>query len=139
MILPFALLAFFWICVFAGYAFWSRWKDKRIQETEDWPNAEATIQQAEIQKFGGPKSPVYFYPCFAFTYLANDEYHSGRFGLEVEGDPADRLIKEMIDRKLIICYKPEEPSTFYIPDEQIEGYDVLQKRSPDNNPYYPTN
>jgi len=138
MFLIFALPVLFLICALAAYSFWSRWKDKQIQETEDWPNAEATIQQAELQKFGGPKSRVYFYPCFAFSYPVGDEYCSGRFGLAVEGDEADRLIREMIDRKLSICYKPEEPSVFYIPDEQIEGYDVLQERSPDNNPYYPT-
>ena len=138
MFLLFTLPAVFLICAIAGYTFWSRWRDHRVLETVDWPEAEGTIQSAEIQKFGGPKAPVYFYPCFEFSYVVNGEYYSGRFGLAVEDDPADGLITEMIDRKLTVCYKPGDPTAYYIPNELIEGYEVLQKRSANDQPYYPT-
>ncbi len=110
---------------------WNRWNKKRVEEAADWPTTEATIQQTEFREFtsNSKSEPAHLYPCFEFYYVVNGEYYSGRFGLAVEGEMADGLIREMNNRKFTVGYKPAQPSEFYIPDEMMDGYEVLQKLS----------
>ena len=71
--------------------------------------------------------------CFRFSYAVNNEYYSGIFGLAVEGEAADRLLREMSDRNFTVSYKPAQSSEFYIPGEIMDGYEVLQKISSRGN------
>jgi hypothetical protein len=98
------------------------WKARRDIAAHNWPTVEATIQSADIEEVGiRYKVPL---PCFAFSYVIEGDYHSGRFALSVGGQQADGSLKELIGRKLTVHYDPKCPSSFYIPDEFIEGYDV---------------
>lgn len=98
---------------------------------------EATIQQAEFIEFtsNSKGERAHLYPCFAFSYVVDGEYYSGRFGLAVEGEPADELAREMKDQKFEVSYKPIRPSEYYIPDELMHGYEVLQKLSARGSSY----
>lgn len=70
-------------------------------------------------------------PCFAFSYVAAGENLSGRFSLFTNGEEeGESLARKMIKRELEIQYDPKHPSTWYIPDKKIEGYEVEQKMSP---------
>jgi len=60
-------------------------------------------------------------PCFAFSYVVNGEYYSGRFSLSGRDDRSVTLIREMIDRKLTVQYDPNKPSNYMISDDMIEG------------------
>jgi hypothetical protein len=126
----FLVLSLFVIAIVIASVAWNRWNQKRVEEAANWPTTEATINSAEFQEFqGSSRREIHLYPCFEFYYVVNGDYYSGRFGLAVEGEPADRLSREMIDKKLTVSYKSTQPSKFYIPDEMMNGYEVLQKLS----------
>ena len=124
------------VAIVGAIVLWNHRNDKRVEEAANWPTTEATIQQTEFQEFGGNSrnDVVHSYPCFVFTYIVKGEYYSGSFGLAVEGEPADRLIHEWADKKVTVNYRPAKPSEYYIPDELMEGYEVLQKLSARGNP-----
>jgi hypothetical protein len=70
-------------------------------------------------------------PCFAFSYVAAGENHSGRFSLFTNGEEeGESAAKKMVGREIEILYDPRRPSTWYIPDKKIEGFEVEQKMSP---------
>lgn len=111
----------------------SRQKDKLLRESVDWPIVEAAIQSGSLELLADGRRQ-FERPCFIFSYVVDEEYYSGSFGLEVEGEAADSLIKVLIDRKLPVCYEPSKPSTFYLPG-RIENYEILQKLG--DSRYYP--
>ena len=64
-------------------------------------------------------------PFFDFSYVVNNEYCSGRFGIRVAEDRASNPIREWIDTKIIVRYDPERPSIFALPDElSVDGFRV---------------
>jgi hypothetical protein len=70
-------------------------------------------------------------PCFAFSYVAAGENHSGRFSLFTDGqEEGESMARKMIERTIEIQYNPRRPSTWYIPETKIEGYEVEQKMFP---------
>jgi hypothetical protein len=117
-------------------AIWSYRNARLLEEAADWPTTEATIQQTELQEFNATSKSdvVHSYPCLMFTYIVNGEYYSGTFGLAVEGEKADRMIEEWANKKLTVSYRPAKTSEYYVPDELMEGYEVLQKLSARGNP-----
>jgi Protein of unknown function (DUF3592) len=129
--MPLLILFIFILALVIALMAWNRWNQKQIEQAADWPTTEATIQQTEFREFTSNSrgEPAHSYPCFAFSYVVNGEYYSGRFGLAIEGEPADTLIREMKDRKFTVSYKPAKPSEFYIADEMMDGHEVLQKMS----------
>jgi hypothetical protein len=64
------------------------------------------------------------FPCFTFSYAVGEEYYSGSFALSAEGDQADTLLREMIDKKVAVQYDPNHPSKFYISDKTLQGCEV---------------
>ncbi len=98
-------------------------KARKNAAAQNWPVAEATIQTAAIEpvSMGRGYSDL---PCFAFSYLVDGEYYSGRFALKAKGDRSDELLRELIESKLTIRYDPNRPSSFFIPDETVGGCEV---------------
>lgn len=129
--MPFTFLFLLALAFIIALLVWNRRHKKQIEEAASWPTTEATIQQADFQEFttNSRVEPAHLYPCFVFSYVVNGEYFSGRFGLTVEGEQADTLIREMNGRKLTVSYNVNRPSEYYIPDEMMGGYEVLQKLS----------
>ncbi|HKF49795.1 MAG TPA: hypothetical protein VKB38_20710 [Terracidiphilus sp.] len=128
--MPYLLISAVFVAVVISAAAWNRRAHKEIEEAADWPTTEATVQQTEVQEFiVNNRRDVHEYPCFTFSYVVNDDYYSGVFGLAVEGEPADRLRREMIDKKFALNYKPTEPAEYYIADEMMDGYEMLQRLS----------
>ena len=96
----------------------------REREAATWPRAAAIIQSAGLEYVhSGGRSPVER-PCFAFSYVVNGEYYSGRFSLPGDDDRSATLIRELIDRKLTVKYDPQNPSDFRIVDTMIEGCNI---------------
>jgi hypothetical protein len=91
--------------------------DKKVADTASWTEAEATIQEGRIEHLG--KSC--WFPVFAFSYAVANEYLSGEFYLQIEGDPAHTLVKKLIGSKFTINYDPIHPNSWYIPEEMMEG------------------
>jgi hypothetical protein len=96
---------------------------RQEDEAQSWPCAEATIQSAEMETVGSGRYAVVL-PCFAFSYLVNGEYYSGRFSLSCSDVRSATLIREMVDKKLTIHYDPKKPSINRISEEMIEGCGV---------------
>lgn len=114
------------LAVFAGFAAWFMWRMKRVDEAKSWPSTEAAIQSAGMEEISSGRS-TFERPVFAFTYLVDGEYYSGRFALLAKGDRADELIRDMVDKKLTVNYNPQRPDSWYIPDKLIEQCVVEQK------------
>jgi len=75
-------------------------------------------------------------PCFAFSYVAVGENHSGRFSLSTDGqEEGESMARKMIERTIEIQYDPKRPSAWYIPEKKIEGYEVEQKMFPRRSLY----
>jgi hypothetical protein len=80
-----------------------------------------------LEEFATSRSSSVDLPVFAFSYVVDGEYYSGRFGLFARGDHADSLIREMVNRKLPVNYDPARPERWYIPNDMIEGCKVAQR------------
>ena len=64
-------------------------------------------------------------PFFTFSYVVENEYYSGRFGLRVPEDRASTLIREWINTKITVRYDPKRPSVFSLSDEMsVDGFRV---------------
>ena len=95
---------------------------RRTKAAADWPETEATIQSAGmelIERVGHIREAV---PFFAFSYVVESEYYSGRFGLRVPEDRATTLMREWINTKIALQYKPNQPSVYRLPDELPVGF-----------------
>ena len=98
-------------------------RKRRTKDAADWPETEATIQSAGmelIERVGHIREEV---PFFAFSYVVQGEYYSGRFGLRVPEDRATSLMREWINTKIALQYDPNRPSVYRIPDElSVDGF-----------------
>jgi hypothetical protein len=96
---------------------------RQTKDATDWPETEATIRSAGmelIERIGHIREEV---PFFAFSYVVESEYYSGRFGLRVPEDRAPSLMREWIDTKIVLQYDPSQPSVFRLPDElPVDGF-----------------
>jgi hypothetical protein len=99
----------------------NRQADAEIADTANWSEADATIQEGRIEKH----DKYHWYPYFAFSYVVADDYLSGEFCLEIEGDEALEVIKKLTGSKFSLNYDPECPASWYIPNETMEGIRVL--------------
>lgn len=98
---------------------------RRLKDAADWPETEATIQSAEmdiVERVGHLPERL---PFFAFTYVVDSEYYSGRFGLRVAEDRASAVMKEWVGTRITVRYDPKRPSVFSPPDElSVDGFRV---------------
>ena len=115
---------------------WLIRKTDRLETANSWPICEGTIQSAGMEMIGRGRRAIVL-PCFAFSYVVNGEYHSGRFALSARDEKASALIRELVNKKLTIHFDPEHPSTYFIPVELIEGCQVHQKLGSDLFGFYP--
>lgn len=104
---------------------WTR-KVKRVEQARRWPSTEATIQSAAIETFPAGRYTVNL-PAFSFSYAVDGEYFSGRFALRASDNVADQLVKKLANQKLAVHYDPQHPESHFIPNDMIEGCEVLQK------------
>ena len=103
----------------------------RARSARHWPTAEGTVESGAREVVASSRYGNIELPVFAFSYQVAGEYYSGRFALQPYiTDPGDSVISRMIGRKLQIHYDPAGPSTWFIPDELIEGCRVEQKLDP---------
>ena len=98
---------------------------RRTKDSADWSETEATIQSGEIELAERVGHIGQRLPFFAFSYVVDNEYYSGRFGLRVAEDQAKALVREWINTKITIQYDPQHPSIFSVPDElPVDGFRV---------------
>lgn len=96
-------------------------RDREVADTANWVEAEATIQEGRVDRY----DRHHWYPFFAFSYIAAGDYLSGEFCLEIEGDRAQDMIKQMLESKFTINFDPSNKSSWYIPTETMEGCQIL--------------
>jgi hypothetical protein len=104
-----------------------RRQDEKIADTADWLETEATIQDGTIERIDKYTS----FPCFAFSYVVNGEYLSGRFYLKSDLEYAAVLIQKLLKQRFPVQYDPNDPSAWFIAEESIENCEILQNLSPD--------
>jgi hypothetical protein len=101
------------------------------RRTRVWPKTSATIHSAKMEVMELDEKTDVMLPCFAFSYVAAGGNYSGRFSLFTDGEEeGDSIAKQMVGREIEIQYDPGRPSTWYIPEKTIEGYEVEQKLFP---------
>jgi hypothetical protein len=102
---------------------------RRTKDAADWPQTQATIQSAKlelVERTGYIRKEV---PFFTFSYLVDNEYYSGRFGLRVAEDRALTLTRDWVGTTMSMRYDPTQPSVFWIPDEiPVDGFRVTTVR-----------
>jgi hypothetical protein len=106
------------------------------RRTRGWPKALATIHSAAIETMDLDSKNEIDLPCFAFSCVVAGENYSGRFSLFTDGrEEGESMARKMIKRNVEIQYDPKRPSTWYIPEKRIEGYEVEQKMFPRRSLY----
>jgi hypothetical protein len=126
------------ICILVAVVLYLVRKEKRVEDAKAWPRTEARVQSAEFEVVAHGRYVDIELPCFAFSYVVAGEYYSGRFALNAQGDKADELMKEMIDKKLEVHYDPQSPEKYYLPYDTLEGCEVEQKIGLNLVKLYPT-
>ena len=111
------------IVVIGGLAVQLIRNERRQKEAQSWPSAEATIESSGMEAVGSGR-PAADLPCFAFSYVVNGEYYSGRFSLSGGKDRSESLLREMVDRKINVKYDPTRPESYMIAEDVIEGCEV---------------
>lgn len=105
------------------------WRNKRVETAQTWPATEATVQSGAMETVASSRAGDVRIPCFAFSYVVNGEYYSGRFGLLPNFGSGDAVLDRMKNRKFQVHYDPANPEIFYIAGEQMEGCDIEQRLS----------
>jgi hypothetical protein len=106
------------------------WLAIRVKRTRSWPKTSAKIHSAKLEVMKLDDKNDIELPCLAFSYAAAGGNYSGRFSLFTNGEEEGKSVaRKMIDRELQIQYDPKRPSTWYIPDEKIDGFEVERKMS----------
>jgi hypothetical protein len=101
------------------------------RRTRTWPKTWATVHSTEMQLKELDDKTDIILPCFTFSYVVNEKNFSGRFSLFTDGEEEGELVaKRMIGHKFKVQYHPKRPSSWYIPDKRMKGYEVEQKGSP---------
>lgn len=106
---------------------------RRIRQARNWPSVDATIDSAEMGRIGTGRK-IADLPCFAFSYVVNGRSYSGHFALRANGDRAESLMRQMVEKKMAIHYDPTWPGGWYIPVDTIGGFEVVQKLYHQANP-----
>ena len=109
-----------------------------LRRTRFWPKIWATIHSADMEVMELDSKTDIMLPCFTFSYVVADKEYSGRFSLFTNGEEEGESVAEkMIERKFELRYNPKRPSTWYIPDKKMTGYEVQQKMGPHMENLYP--
>jgi len=117
------------IGIVVGTGIYNRRIDKLVADTADWLETDATIQSAAIQETPLQRAPSP--PGFAFSYSVRGEYFSGQFFLRADPEQSDHLLKILLNEKFPIQYDPDNPSSWYIAEATMAGYEIIQYLSPD--------
>lgn len=113
------------MAVVVGWYVYSR---NRVDKASTWPCCQATVESAAMETVANAEYSAVVLPVFAFSYVVDGDYHSGRFALRPwASDPGESILTTLLGRKLRIHYDPRRPTEWYIPDEVIEGCKVEQK------------
>jgi len=114
-------IALLFVGIIALVKFLERQNDAEVAGTSNWSEAEATIQEGRIEKH----DRYHWFPYFAFSYVVADDYLSGEFCLEIQGDEALEVITKLRGSKFTLNYDPKFPKSWYIPEETMAGCRVL--------------
>ncbi len=98
-------------------------EDVNIANTAEWLETEGTIQSAAIERL----DKNVWYPGFAFSYVVDGEYYSGKFFLKADDARSEDLIRNLIHNKLSIQYNPDDPGEWYIAENTIGSCEIIQK------------
>lgn len=95
-----------------------------------WPKTLATVHSSEMQVKELDEKTDIIVPCFTFSYSANQQHFSGRFSLFTDGEEEGKNVaRRMIGQTFEVHYNPRRPSSWFISDKMIDGYEVEQKGS----------
>ena len=98
---------------------------QRAKSAADWPEAEATIHGGTMELIERVSHFRERVPIFQFSYVVDREYYSGRFGLRVDEERGNTLVRELIGTKVKVRYDPERPATFFVPEElPVHGFRI---------------
>ena len=114
------------IAIVVGTKIYESRVDRDTADTAAWLETEATIQGAAIQETPLQRGPSP--PGFEFSYSVHGEYFSGRFFSRANLDQSDPLLKRLLNPKFPVQHDPDSPSSWYIAEATIAGYEIIQLR-----------
>lgn len=96
--------------------------------TRRWPRTWATVDSTQMEVKELDERTDIVIPCFTFSYVVNQEHFTGKFSLFTDGEDEGKEVgRRMIDHRFEVQYNPRHPSSWYIPDKTINGYEIEQK------------
>ena len=113
------------ICVVICTRIYEGRKGKDIADTADWPETEATIHDAGVERL----DKYTWYPSFTFSYSVQGEYLSGRLFLKADQRQSEELITSLLNQKFRLQYNPDNPAAWYVADPTIAGCEIVQPLS----------
>jgi hypothetical protein len=99
---------------------WLLRRQKRTDDTEKWPETEATIQS--VGKAIGSGRGSYPVDVGDFSYVVNDEYYSGRATISRSFSTGDFQPRDLVDKKFQVRYDPRKPDKYDVSQADVEGF-----------------
>ena len=105
-------------------------RQPRSNPAEDWPVTEATIQSTSKVAISAGRGSYTIDVC-DFSYVVNDEYHSGRLALSRPNDgrlavsrpfESETVPKDLVDQKIQVRYNPRNPDSYSVPPSELKGF-----------------
>jgi hypothetical protein len=105
-------------------------RQPRSNPAEDWPVTEATIQSTSKVAISAGRGSYTIDVC-DFSYIVNDEYHSGRLALSRPNDgrlavsrpfESETVPRDLVDQKIQVRYNPRNPDSYSVPPSELKGF-----------------
>jgi hypothetical protein len=90
------------------------------ENTDNWPETEATIQSVgKVRGSGRGSDPL---DVGDFSYVVNDEYYSGRAMISRSFSTGEGQTSDLVDKKFQVRYDPRKPGKYDVSQSEVGGF-----------------
>jgi hypothetical protein len=104
----------------AVFLLWLSRRSRPEDNPANWPVTEATIQS--VGKVIGSGRGSYPLDVGDFSYVVNDEYHSGRATISRSFSTGDSQPKDLVDKKFQVRYDPRKPEKYDVSQSDVGDF-----------------
>lgn len=120
MLSPLSLAAIVVLGALVCLVVWLVRRGTSQQDTQNWPETDATIQS--VGKVIGSGRGADQYDVGDFSYVVNGEYYSGRAVISRSFSAGDIQAVDLVDRKFQVRYNPHKPDQFDLSESDVGGF-----------------